>query len=52
MKNKTSYNQNSTQPPLEQCRNTNNLSFVLINTIEILDCSSSDFNIKKLKDDR
>ena len=52
MENKTFHNQNSIQTPLEQCRNTNNLSFVLFNTIEILDCSSSDFNIKKLKDDR
>ena len=39
-------------PPLEQCWNTNNLSFVLFYTLEILDCSSPDFNIKKLEDDR
>lgn len=32
--------------------NTNNLSFLLFYTLEILDCSPPDFKTKKLKDDR
>lgn len=32
--------------------NTNNLSFVLFYTLEILDCSPPEFKTKKLKDDR
>jgi hypothetical protein len=52
MKKKLCHSQNSTLPPLEQFWNTNNLSFILFYTLEILDCSSPDINIKTLKDDR